>query len=105
MEPQADDLNPIPLVSGSLSECLACNGKAGSSVDRGVNRKTEVKTLLPILMAMVYGVSPIDLIPDLIPLIGIVDDALIIPMLLLLALVNSRKVAKARAKTPPIRVN
>jgi uncharacterized membrane protein YkvA (DUF1232 family) len=66
----------------------------------GVNRKTDVKTLLPILMALVYGVSPIDLIPDLIPLIGIVDDALIIPMLLMLAFVNSRKTAKARAKAP-----
>ncbi len=56
-------------------------------------------------MAMVYGVSPIDLIPDILPLIGLVDDALIIPMLLILALVNHRRVAKARVKAPPIRVN
>jgi uncharacterized membrane protein YkvA (DUF1232 family) len=81
-----------------------CNGPPVRYVERLVNRKTEVKTLLPILMAMVYGVSPIDLIPDLLPLIGVVDDALIIPMLLMLALLNHRKSAKQRAKAA-IRVN
>ena len=84
---------------------LTCNGVAWLRVDKGVNRKTEVKTLLPILMALVYGVSPIDLIPDILPLIGLVDDALIIPMLLLLAFANHRRVVKARVKAPPIRVN
>ncbi len=88
-----------------MPEALSCNVGGRRSVDKGVNSKTEVKTLLPILMAMVYGVSPIDLIPDILPLIGLVDDALIIPMLLILALVNHRRVAKARVKAPPIRVN
>lgn len=33
------------------------------------------KALLPVLGSILYGVSPIDLIPDLIPLLGWSDDA------------------------------
>jgi uncharacterized membrane protein YkvA (DUF1232 family) len=48
-----------------------------------------------MFMALFYGASPIDLIPDLIPLIGLVDDAFIIPAFLLLALMQHRKSKKA----------
>lgn len=33
------------------------------------------KAALPLLASAIYGVSPIDLIPDLIPLLGWSDDA------------------------------
>ncbi len=36
--------------------------------------------------AIGYGLSPIDLIPDWIPVLGYVDDALIVPLLVWLAL-------------------
>jgi len=42
-------------------------------------------SILSVLMAVGYGVSPIDLIPDVLPLIGIVDDAIVVPLLLFLA--------------------
>ena len=37
-------------------------------------------------LAMAYAVSPIDLIPDFIPIAGYVDDLIILPTLALLAL-------------------
>lgn len=38
------------------------------------NQKRSVLAVVPIIVAMVYGASPIDLIPDVLPLIGWVDD-------------------------------
>ncbi|MBC8064140.1 MAG: DUF1232 domain-containing protein, partial [Chlorobia bacterium] len=44
--------------------------------------------------ALLYGVSPIDLIPDIIPVLGWLDDAAIVPIMLILALFQYMKVKK-----------
>jgi uncharacterized membrane protein YkvA (DUF1232 family) len=46
------------------------------------------------LMALLYGASPIDLIPDLIPVLGWLDDAAIVPLLLIVAFFQYKKVQK-----------
>ena len=42
------------------------------------------KTLIPFVLA--YALSPIDLIPDFIPVIGYLDDILVVPAGIALAL-------------------
>ena len=43
-------------------------------------------TRLFLGMAIVYALSPIDLIPDFIPVLGYIDDMLILPLLVFIAL-------------------
>ncbi|MBN9501431.1 MAG: hypothetical protein BGO01_01280 [Armatimonadetes bacterium 55-13] len=79
------------------------------SVNRSVNPSraaTPWNAIFSVFMALLYGVSPIDLIPDLIPVLGWLDDAAIVPMFLILAYFQYRKAqrqheAKARVVVMP----
>ena len=61
---------------------------------RPVRSGTPWTAILSLLSALAYGVSPIDLIPDLIPLLGWVDDGILIPALVafgIWSMVKSRR--------------
>lgn len=53
--------------------------------------------IFSLFTGLFYGLSPIDIIPDLIPLLGFVDDAAIVPIMLILAFFQYRKVQKRNA--------
>ena len=59
---------------------------------------------LLVLAVVAYAVSPIDLIPDFIPVIGFLDELLLLPLALMLAirLVPPDVIAEARAKADAI---
>jgi uncharacterized membrane protein YkvA (DUF1232 family) len=44
--------------------------------------RTPAYAVLPALAALLYLVSPVDLIPDFIPGVGFLDDLVIVPLLL-----------------------
>ena len=56
--------------------------------------------MAPILIGLLYGASPIDLIPDLLPLVGILDDGLVLMISILLALKNWRDRKAANSRLP-----
>lgn len=64
-----------------------------------IRNSTPWGAVLSVFMALFYGASPIDLIPDLIPLLGFVDDAAVVPILLVFALFQYKR---ARAKQTPV---
>jgi uncharacterized membrane protein YkvA (DUF1232 family) len=69
-----------------------------------VNKRTAWGAIIPLVTALVYGASPIDLIPDVIPLIGWLDDAIVVPLLLTLAFLQWRMYNKhRRAALQPVR--
>jgi len=59
-------------------------------------------------IALAYALSPLDLIPDFIPVIGVLDDLILLPALLWLALKLIPKpvlaAARKRAETEPLRL-
>lgn len=55
---------------------------------RAIQRHPDTPFVSKILLwtALAYALSPIDLIPDFIPVIGYLDDVIIIPVLIIAAL-------------------
>lgn len=51
--------------------------------------------------ALLYGASPVDVIPDVIPVLGLLDDALVVPAFLVLAYFQFRKARRLRTALPP----
>jgi len=66
-------------------------------------RRALRSTVLPVsakvllIAALLYGILPVDLVPDFIPVLGLLDDLLVIGTLLVAAL---RKIVRAPARMP-----
>ncbi len=69
--PLLDKIDDIRL----LFEMLKNNGKENN---KGKQFSISIMTITIIVGALLYIVSPIDIIPDAIPVIGLIDDAAII---------------------------
>jgi uncharacterized membrane protein YkvA (DUF1232 family) len=50
------------------------------------DKRTSGIAKLPAILSVIYLLSPIDLIPDFIPFFGYIDDIIVIPLLLNLAI-------------------
>ena len=50
------------------------------------DRRTPLSAKLFAILTLLYLLSPIDLIPDFIPVLGLLDDLLIVPVLILITL-------------------
>jgi uncharacterized membrane protein YkvA (DUF1232 family) len=59
--------------------------EAKQFLDMAFSNKTPTKVRLLLLAALLYFLSPIDLIPDFIPVIGYLDDLIIVPTLIWMA--------------------
>jgi uncharacterized membrane protein YkvA (DUF1232 family) len=49
------------------------------------DKRTPLLAKLPAILSVIYLLSPIDLIPDFIPFFGYIDDIVVVPLLLNLA--------------------
>ncbi len=58
--------------------------------------ETPLKAKILLVLAIVYFLSPIDLIPDFIPVIGYLDDLIIVPALIWLAFREIEKSAEEK---------
>lgn len=79
-------LRKIPLL-GSLSKLA--NALKSDVITMSIamgHRATPLRAKIIILIAIAYALSPIDLLPDFIPFLGILDDVIILPLLLRLAM-------------------
>jgi uncharacterized membrane protein YkvA (DUF1232 family) len=70
----------------------------------GLGDRRTTLAWLPAVFSVIYLVSPIDLIPDFIPFFGYIDDIIIVPLLLNLAIkllpaaVREQSITKAKRK-------
>ena len=44
--------------------------------------RTTILSKLPAILSVIYLLSPVDLIPDFIPFFGYIDDVVVVPLLL-----------------------
>lgn len=71
----------IPVLGGVIDD-VTCMVLLVDSYIKKEYRDIPVGTIISIVGALIYVVSPIDLIPDVVPVIGFMDDAVVITLVL-----------------------
>lgn len=71
---KARDLNLKHLHTGQIKERLAVMFRMIKAYAQGNYREVKVENIIILVAAVIYFVSPIDLLPDFIPITGLVDD-------------------------------
>lgn len=74
--------------------------------------RTPMAARILALAVVAYALSPIDLIPDVVPVLGLLDDVILVPLGLLLVirlippeiLAEHRRRAEAAGRLPPNRI-
>ncbi len=67
---------------GRLWSDLPLLGRLLRAWKRGAYRGLSPRTVIALVGALLYLVSPVDLVPDFIPGIGFIDDAVVLALLL-----------------------
>ena len=72
------------------------------------NPETGLLPKIIIILALSYALSPVDLIPDFIPVLGYIDDLIILPLLISLSIKlipeNIMNDSRKRAENEPVRL-
>lgn len=68
------------------------------------HRKTPLKAKGILLGGLLYGIFPIDLIPDILPLLGLTDDAVALLVAIGIFLRLTKSIRAEMAKNEPIDV-
>lgn len=67
----------------------------------GSYRAVPVHTLTAVLLSLLYVINPLDLLPDVLPLIGLVDDALVAALCLSFVERDLRAYGEWKERKPP----
>ena len=74
-------LSLIPIAGGMLAEIPVLISLVKAYIEKRY-ANVPIGTVIAIVGALLYFLSPIDLVPDLLPAIGLVDDAAVIALAL-----------------------
>ena len=82
--------NKIPVLGGLVDEIISFVQIVDAYIKKDYN-EVPFTSILSVVAALIYLLSPVDLIPDIIPVIGFLDDAAIVLLVLSLGLDHDLK--------------